>query len=344
MQSLNNTVTQLGTDLTAAGSAITNINASLSTLGGENFLYNPSFDTASPSNDSLPEGWTIAAGAGATVSSSLVASRLDPQGKAWRGDASIPTAGAVVDCGTAARSAASAGQVFTLSLHARGTVGFGLQLTTQFRNAASTLIGEANSGNIALTETWGRYSLASVAAPAGTTQVNIRFRMRQGPSSPATSGFAELDRAQLEVGPAMSGWSDSDGVIKGSIATQATATSALTGRVTQTETGLSSISGQLTTQACRDRINSDLLPVMDWHAATKTTCTFGEIGWPSGMTASDIEYRKDADTILNLLNTRGITLSYFALGDGFSSATSLQPANGVDAVGMDTLLKHRSPQ
>lgn len=96
------------------------------------------------------------------------------------------------------------------------------------------------------------------------------------------------------------------------------------------------------TQACRDRINADLLPPLDWHAATKTTCTFGEIGWPSGVTTSDIEYRKDADTILTLLDNRGVTVTYFALGDGFTSATSLQPVNGVDAVGMATLLKHRS--
>lgn len=98
------------------------------------------------------------------------------------------------------------------------------------------------------------------------------------------------------------------------------------------------------TQACRDRINGDLLPPLDWHAATKTTCTFGEMGWPSGTTTSDIEYRKDADTILTLLDNRGVTMTYFALGDGFTSATSLQPVNGVDAVGMATLLKHRSPK
>lgn len=246
VQSLSNTVTQQGADLTAAGAAITGINTSLASLGGENFVYNPSFDAVSPSNAALPEGWTIASGAEATFVSSLVASTLDPLGKALRTDVAIPAAGGVIDSNTAARSAASESQVFTLSVHARGTAGLGLQLTIQFRNAASTLIGETNSGNIAVSDAWGRYKLTSTPAPAGTTQVNLRIRTRQGPASPATSGFMEYDRAQMELGPTMSGWSDSAGVIKGNIATQAAATAALTGRVTQTETGLTSISGQVT--------------------------------------------------------------------------------------------------
>jgi predicted phage tail protein len=246
VQSLSNTVTQLGTDLTAAGSAITSINTSLASLGGENFVYNPSFDTVSPANATLPEGWTIGSGAEATFVSSLVASTLDPLGKAWRAEVAIPAAGGVIDSNTAARSAASDSQVFTLSVHARGTAGLGLQLTIQFRNAASTLIGETNSGNIAVSEVWGRYKLTSTPAPVGTTQVNLRIRTRQGPTSPATSGFMEYDRVKLELGATMSGWSDSVGVIKGNITTQAAATTALTGRVTQTETGLTSVSGQLT--------------------------------------------------------------------------------------------------
>jgi predicted phage tail protein len=247
VQALSNTVTQQGTDLTAAGNAITNITANLSSLGGDNFLYNPSFDTANTANASIPDGWSITPGADATAVSTLVSSSLDPLGKAWHSEITLPASTSLVDSGPVARSAASEGQVFTGSVGARGTVGLGIYLTIQFRNASSALIGETNSANTAVTGTWARYKVTSTPAPVGTTQVNFRIRTRQGPSSAVSSGFMEYDRAQLELGAVMSGWGDSRGVSDAAIAANASATSALTGRVTQTESSLTSVSGQLTT-------------------------------------------------------------------------------------------------
>ena len=248
VQALSNTVEQHGTAITANGQAITNINTSLTEVGGENLLYNPSFDTPNASNSTLAAGWTSALAAGAVGSPSLVASSLDPAGRAQRHDVSGMTSTSVADL-TSGRFSASEGQVFTFSVYVRGTVGLGVQLTIQFRNAAGVLVGEINgSGATAIGETWSRVSITSASshAPTGTTQVNVRIRTRTDPSNPVTSGFSEVDRAQLEQSPVMSGWRDNNGVSDTNIAANATATASLAGRVSITEQGLTSVSSQLT--------------------------------------------------------------------------------------------------
>lgn len=248
VQNLSNTVEQHGTAITANGQAITNINTSLTQVGGENLLYNPSFDKPRAANAAIADGWTSALASGAVGSPSLVASSLDPAGRAQRHDVSGMTSTSVADL-TSGRFSASEGQVFTFSVYVRGTVGLGVQLTIQFRNAAGALIGEINgSGATAIGETWSRLSITSASshAPTGTTQVNVRIRTRTSPSNPVTSGFSEVDRAQLEQSPVMSGWRDNNGVSDTNIAANATATASLTGRVSTTEQGLTSLSSQLT--------------------------------------------------------------------------------------------------
>uniref|UniRef100_UPI002B2514A9 host specificity protein J n=1 Tax=Pseudomonas putida TaxID=303 RepID=UPI002B2514A9 len=74
VQALTNTVTQQGQDITAAGQAITNINTSLSQVGGENLLYNPSFDTPSAGNPNVADGWYWRTQTAVTVVPSLLPS------------------------------------------------------------------------------------------------------------------------------------------------------------------------------------------------------------------------------------------------------------------------------
>lgn len=250
VSALTNRVTAAEGAVTSVSNNVVSLTNSLSNVGGENFLFNPSFDKVSPANASLPLGWTFTPATSGTSVASLVESSFDPQGKAFRHVVTLPQAGSVVDINLntaeVARCAASEGQVFTTSINGRGTSGIGLQIAIQFRNAASVLIGETNGTNVALANAWSRTALTSTPAPAGTTQVNVRFRLRQGPISPVTSGFGEFDRAQLELGSVATGWSDNiQSLARDQLAT-AGAISSLSSTVGQQGAGLNSVSGSLT--------------------------------------------------------------------------------------------------
>jgi predicted phage tail protein len=247
VQALSNTVTQQGTDLTAAGNAITNITSNLSSVGGENLIFNPSFDRVT-SPATTADGWLISSTAGVTATPSLVASALDPAGLAQRIDISglsNSPATLYTDLTPIATKAVSVseGQVMTYSAYVRGTAGLAVVLLIQARNSGNTGIATVTGNLVVLTGSWQRVTLTSTALPAATTKAQLYFRVR---ASAQTAGFVEVDRAQAEISTVATGWKDNGQVSAADISTQAAATTALTARVTQTETGLTSVSGQLT--------------------------------------------------------------------------------------------------
>lgn len=250
VQALSNKVTQQGTDLTAAGSAITSINANLASVGGENLYYNPSFDKPWPTNPSLvADGWSIVGNATNLVTS-LVASTLDTAGKAQRTNLTLADGNAYADVGANVdvEPKVAPGTIVTASGHFRSTVGILAQIYIQYRNAAGQIISTDGPTTADGTDAWKRLSRTATApAPAGTVSVRVLFRTRGPSNGSAISGFSEWDRMQLEISPVMSGWKDNGKVNASDINASAVATSALSGRVTQTETTLTSVSGQLVT-------------------------------------------------------------------------------------------------
>jgi predicted phage tail protein len=250
VQALSNKVTQQGTDLTAAGSAITTINANLGSVGGENLYYNPSFDKPWPTNPSLvADGWSIVGNATNLVTS-LVASTLDTAGKAQRTNLTLADGNAYADVGANVdvEPKVAPGTIVTASGHFRSTVGILAQIYIQYRNAAGQIISTDGPTTADGTDAWKRLSRTATApAPAGTVSVRVLFRTRGPSNGSAISGFSEWDRMQLEISPVMSGWKDNGKVNASDINASAVATSALSGRVTQTETTLTSVSGQLVT-------------------------------------------------------------------------------------------------
>lgn len=250
VQSLGNTVSQQGQQITAAGQAITNISASLTQVGGENLLYNPSLDVVSAGSSSLPDGW-ILGNTGVTLAASIVASTLDPSGKALRLGVTVPNASSYVDLvqDTPKWPGVSEGQVLTVSGNFRATDGLIAQLFFQWRDASGANISTdgARSQNASIApEAWQRFSRTSAPAPGGTVSVRIIFRIRGPLSGASSTGWCEWDRLQLELGAVMTGWRDNGRVNAAGITTNAIATTALTGRVGATEAGLTSASGQLT--------------------------------------------------------------------------------------------------
>ncbi|MCF3156657.1 DUF1983 domain-containing protein [Pseudomonas juntendi] len=250
VQSLNNRVDQNGTDIAANGQALTSISTSLGDLGGENLFYNPSFERPSAADPNLAEGWRI--GVSATATWSLVDSTIAPGGKAQRIDASGFIAGSgstFIDLAcrsTSYQPKVSAGQVLTVSADVKGTAGLSVQIFFQFKDSAGVTLATHGPSELVLSGVQQRATLTSKAAPAGSVATEVLLRLRSPAGSSVTAGYVEWDRAQCETGTVASGWRDNGSLQRLDIAANASATSALTGRVAQNEQGLSSQAQQIT--------------------------------------------------------------------------------------------------
>ncbi|WP_205300336.1 phage tail protein [Pantoea sp. Ap-967] len=246
VQSLTNTVEQQGAAITANGQALTSINASLAQAGGENLFYNPSFERVG-STAGLADGWTTGTPAGVTRTASLVASTLDPSGKAQRYDVSgIDNASRYLDTYHSPKfPTVSAGQFVSVSIYVKVTAGCLIRWYLQPRNAAGTTIVTQTPGNIVATGEWQRLVFEGREMPAGTVACPVIFRVF-GASSTPQDAVVEIDRAQFEIGRIATGWRDNGQLAGADVAANASATTALAGRVTATETGLTAASGQIT--------------------------------------------------------------------------------------------------
>lgn len=245
VQALSNTVDQQGALITANGQAITNINTSLTQVGGENLLYNPSFDKEG--GTWKVDGWVFGvagAASGTTGVVSSVVSTLDPTGRAMRFDVTgVNLSGNYVQAYVANRPGLSEGRQIAASVHFRGSTTLRLHLYVEFWSATAVLLRTPVVAMDA-TEAWQRPSVVATA-PTGTVSVQILIRTAS-PVVGGGAGYLEVDRAQIEQGSVVTGWRDNGLVNATESAANASATSALTGRVAATETGLSSASSQLT--------------------------------------------------------------------------------------------------
>lgn len=240
VQSLNNVVSQQGAAITANGQAITSINTSLNQIGSENLLYNPSFEAGS---GAVADGW-FAQGNASGRTYTLVPSTLDPGGRAQRIDCTGLSASAYGELALAGQSRikVNAGDTFTLSANLKATAGARYEVYIITLN--SNLVGSGNKATAgSATGDWQRVSVTHVM-PATAAFLTVYLRIVGNAS--VSAGFIEFDRVQLEQGSVMSGWRDNNAVSDASIAANAAATTALTGRVERAESGVTSVSGQLT--------------------------------------------------------------------------------------------------
>ncbi len=248
VSNLSNTVTQMGRDVTAQGNSITRIDTSLSSIGSENLLYNPSFERSATTPSNVADGWVVRGNA-TNIVPSLVNSTLQPGNKAQRIEAQGLQAGGnpYVDLAAvfATQPKVSEGQVLTLSAYATGTPGLAMQLFFQFKDSTGRTLATSGGTLFQVNATWQRNSITSSAAPPGTISVDVLLRTRTHDGS-VTAGFIDYDMAQVELGTVMSGWRDNGQAGASDILANATATTNLTGRVKTTEDGLTSVSGSVT--------------------------------------------------------------------------------------------------
>lgn len=248
VQSLTNKVEQQGTAITAAGEAITGINASLGQVGGENLLPNPSFEVEGPTAG-LADGWRI----GSPLSApnrllSLVPSTLDPRGKAQRVDAKGLSGSAYVDVAlpNASWVSMAPGQVLTVSAYVRGTQDLVSEIYLQYKNSGGATVGTHGPLRTILSDAWNRPVFTGAAAPAGTIGADLLLRVRGPLGGTASDGYYEIDRAQAELSTVVSAWKDNAKNAQSAAQANAAAINSVSGRVSSTEEGLTSVSGRLT--------------------------------------------------------------------------------------------------
>jgi len=248
VQSLTNKVEQQGTAITAAGEAITGINASLGQVGGENLLPNPSFEVEGPTAG-LADGWRI----GSPLSApnrllSFVPSTLDPRGKAQRVDAKGLSGSAYVDVAlpNASWVSMAPGQVLTVSAYVRGTQDLVSEIYLQYKNSGGATVGTHGPLRTILSDAWNRPVFTGAPAPAGTIGADLLLRVRGPLGGTASDGYYEIDRAQAELSTVVSAWKDNAKNAQSAAQANAAAINSVSGRVSSTEEGLTSVSGRLT--------------------------------------------------------------------------------------------------
>ncbi|WP_230380401.1 phage tail protein [Pseudomonas fulva] len=248
VQSLTNKVEQQGTAITAAGEAITGINASLGQVGGENLLPNPSFEVEGPTAG-LADGWRVGSSLAAPNRLlSLVPSTLDPRGKAQRVDAKGLSGSAYVDVAlpNASWVSMAPGQVLTVSAYVRGTQDLVSEIYLQYKNSGGATVGTHGPLRTILSDAWNRPVFTGAPAPAGTIGADLLLRVRGPLGGTASDGHYEIDRAQAELSTVVSAWKDNAKNAQSAAQANAVAISSVSGRVSNTEEGLTSVSGRLT--------------------------------------------------------------------------------------------------
>lgn len=248
VQSLTNKVEQQGTAITAAGEAITGINASLGQVGGENLLPNPSFEVEGPTAG-LADGWRVGSSLAAPNRLlSLVPSTLDPRGKAQRIDAKGLSGSAYVDVAlpNASWVSMAPGQVLTVSAYVRGTQDLVSEIYLQYKNSGGATVGTHGPLRTILRDAWNRPVFTGAPAPDGTIGADLLLRVRGPLGGTASDGYYEIDRAQAELSTMVSAWKDNAKNAQSAAQANAVAISSVSGRVSNAEEGLTSVSGRLT--------------------------------------------------------------------------------------------------
>nr|WP_177336057.1 DUF1983 domain-containing protein [Pseudomonas sp. NBRC 111134] len=245
VQALSNEVNQHGQDLSAQGQSLTKINAALPLVGGENLVYNPSFDTPDPTTPLVADGWWYdSSSAPVSRAPSLVGSTLAP-GFAQRLDVAGLTSSswARVYGRANRRFKVVPGKTYTASVYMRGTAGLRILPQVYGVNEAGSSSNSWAGVRVDASETWARLSV-TFTPDANTSVVYPAFVVYGGAS--AAAGFIEGDQYQIEEGTLATGWRDNGQVNSGNQAATATAVEALNSKVTQQGADLASVSSKTT--------------------------------------------------------------------------------------------------
>jgi len=236
LQSLQSQVTLQGNDITSLGTAITNVNASLGNIGGDNMLTNSSMEEGTVSGLTAPTGWNlerIRSDVGGSMS--LVASALPGGGKAVRIDWAALGNNDWIGLNRAGPGdnyvKIAPNRDYTLSCWVRGVAGTKAAIYMQWMNSTGgTVLATSTLPQVIMTGEWQRLVLT-----AKTTQVNaalLRAYVGRQFVEAAGNYWFEIDNVMLQDGSVPTNYMTSAAETMVKTNANASATTALTGTVT----------------------------------------------------------------------------------------------------------------
>ena len=240
---LNGRVSANETGITSASNQLTELNNSIGDVGGENLVYNSSFEKESTTPGVADEWWYD--GSAGTRIPSLVPSTVAP-GRAQRLDVTGlgPSTWARVYVKSTRRFKVTPGKTYTASVYMRGTPGLRILLQVygvSASGAATTSWGGATRTDAS--DSWFR--LTYTFTVDATTDVVYPSVVVYGGAS-VGSGFVEADQYQVEAGTRATGWRDNDQVVALQQAATSAAVDSLSSKVTQQGSDLASVSSKTT--------------------------------------------------------------------------------------------------
>lgn len=248
LQSLQSQVTLQGSDITSLGQSVTNITASLNSIGGDNQLANSGFELGTAA------GWTTGSGnvGSAIFTRTLVDSSLPGSTKAYRLAMSGLAAngyGEIVSNTTVKVAKVEPGKKVAYSAYVRGTPGPRFFMQIAWVNAQGGVIGYTSTPStsdwVVPAETWTRMVFVPTnPAPANAEAARCYLRCY---GNGAADQWVEWDNVQLQVGSVATGYMPSMDELSIQTAANANATATLTGTVTQQGQQITSLGQSVTT-------------------------------------------------------------------------------------------------
>ncbi|HEL5028558.1 TPA: carbohydrate binding domain-containing protein [Stenotrophomonas maltophilia] len=236
VQGLTTRLTTAEGKITAQADAVTELQAGIGSIGGDNLLPNSSYEV-SDSPIGAPMGY-VTEGTMAATANSYVPSPLSGGGRAFRRVGRSAQVGQYI--GLATPSNAGFLQVepsndYTLSTYVRGTPGAILRMYVQWRNAAGGVVVTTTTPDFTTTGQWQRavFPVRTNQANVETARVFVGRLFSTAVSGATAEHFMELDNVQFQKGKTATEWAPSGmGVEAGQLAT-ATALQGLTATVNQ---------------------------------------------------------------------------------------------------------------
>ncbi|KAF4557090.1 DUF1983 domain-containing protein, partial [Pseudomonas sp. CES] len=288
-------VVQTESSLTSVSNNVVSLANSIGEVGGENWIYNPSFEKQG--TNGLADGWAIAGGSGAVVTPSRVASALAPGEIAQRIDVTgiSPSVWARIGNPSTRRITVTPGAPVTMSAYVRGTPGLNVRCEIQFLNSVGGGIsGTPVAANTPAASDFNRIS-HSVITPNEAVQCNF-FVTCYGTAS-ISSAFMEVDRTQIEFSATMSGWKDNGKVAIAEQSALSTAVDTLSSTVSQQGGTLTSVGNRTT--ALENSVNNASTGLATKASASSVTALGNRV------TATEGSLTSASSNITDLQNTLG---------------------------------------
>ncbi|MDZ5841778.1 hypothetical protein U4I66_07990 [Stenotrophomonas maltophilia] len=280
LQSLQSQVTLQGSDITSLGQSVTNITASLNSIGGDNQLANSGFELGTAA------GWTAGSGnvGSAVFTRTLVDSSLPGSTKAYRlamSGLATNGYGEIVSNASIKAAKVEPGRKVAYSAYVRGTPGARFFMQIAWVNAEGGVISytgtPSNADWVVPAETWTRMVFVPTnPAPANAVAARCYLRCY---GTGAADQWVEWDNVQLQVGSVATGYMPSMDELSIQTAANANATATLSGTVTQQGQLLTSLGQSVTTvNAQLQNVGGDnLLPNSSFENSTAATTV--PTGW-----------------------------------------------------------------